>query len=56
MPEQVSCCDNQTVSLGIEGFESDERPYVLCSEADALSVPLPFTIPNLFLVVGDNMV
>jgi hypothetical protein len=55
MPEQVSRCDDQSASFGIHRSKSDERPDVLCSEADASSVPLSLTIPNLFLVVEDDV-
>lgn len=52
----MGCCDDQAICLGIGRFESDEGSDILCSEADASPVSFPFAIPNLFLVVKNNMV
>lgn len=56
MPEQVGCCDNQPFSSRISGSKGDERPDVLCPKADASSISLPLTFPNLLLVVEDDTV
>ena len=56
MPEQVGRCDNQAVSFGVHGFESDERPDIPRQDTDSPSVLLPFTLPDLFFVVNDSMV
>lgn len=49
-------CDDQAVSFGVDGFESDERSDILRSVAGTSSVPLLFAIPNLFFVVEDDVV
>lgn len=56
MPEQVGRCDDQATSFGVCGFESDKRPDVLCSEADASSVCLSLAFPNFFFIVEDSVV
>ena len=56
MPEQVGCCNDQPVSFRVHGFESDNGPDVLRSDAGASSVPLSFTIPDLFFIVEDSVV
>lgn len=52
----MGSCDNQAVSFGIGGFESDEGSDVPCSNADTSSIPLSFAIPNLFFVIEDSVV
>jgi hypothetical protein len=56
MPEQMGRRDNQAASFGVRGFESDERPDVLCSDASASSVSLSFAIPDLFFVIEDGVI
>ena len=52
----MGCCDDQAVSFGVDGFESDERSDILCSVADTSSVSFPFAIPDLLFIVEDNAV
>lgn len=52
----MGCCDDQAVSFGVDGFESDKRSDILCSVADTPSVPLPLAIPDLFFIVDDDAV
>ena len=49
-------CNDQTVSFGFRGFESDKGSYILCSDADAASVSLSFAVPYLLFVIIDNAV
>ena len=49
-------CDDEPVSFGICGFESNEKSDIPGLDADASSIPLPFPVSNLFIVVGDNAV
>ena len=56
MPEQVGCCDNQAIWLGVGRFESDEGSNILCSETDASPVSFSFALPNFFFVVKNNVV
>ena len=56
MPEQVSCCDDQSFSFGICRSKGDERPDVFRPKAGASSISLSLTIPNLFLVIEDDVV
>ena len=49
-------CDDEPVSFGICGLESNEKSDVPCLDADASSIPLPFSVSNLFIIVGDNAV
>ena len=53
MPEQMGRCNNRTVSFGIRGFESDEGPGILCSDADA---SFSFAVPHLLFVIAHNVV
>lgn len=56
MPEQMSRRDNQAASFRVRGFESDERPDVLCSDASASSISLSFAIPDLLFIVEDGVI
>ena len=52
----MGCCNDQAIPFGVDGFESDERSDILCSDADPSSVSLPFAIPDLFFIVEDSAV
>ena len=56
MPEQMGCCDDQAIRLGVGRSESDERSNIFCSEADASPVSFPFAIPDLFFVIKNNVI